>query len=113
MTCGWRTIEWVKAVRIIPTYPPPYVLGMFTTRLATKSIAQCLAPRRLLWLLPTSLAIFGPLRPLSVLILALSSGNFQASLRVSPLLLLLRRLDQGIGVLVVGPTTPRTSPLPL
>lgn len=66
---GWRTIEWVKAVCIIRTYPPLYVLGIFATRLAIISIAQCLASRDLLLLLLTFLPIFGPLRPLSVLIL--------------------------------------------
>ena len=42
---GWCSIEWVEAVRIIRTYPPLYVLGTFVTRLATKSITKCLAPR--------------------------------------------------------------------
>ena len=32
VSCVWRTIEWVIAVRIIRTYPPPYVLGIFATR---------------------------------------------------------------------------------
>ena len=41
VSCGWRTIEWVKAGRIIRTYPLLYVLDMFATRLATKSIVQC------------------------------------------------------------------------
>ena len=35
VSCGWRTIEWVKTVRINRTYPPLYVLGMVATRLAT------------------------------------------------------------------------------
>ena len=76
VSCGWSTIEWVEAARIMRTYPPLYVLDMFATRLATKSIAQCLVPRHLILLLPTSLASFGPLRPLSVLIFAPSSGDF-------------------------------------
>ena len=75
-SCGWRTIRWVKAVALIWTYPPLYVMGMITTWLANKSIAQCLATHLLLLLLPTCLAIFGSLSPLSVLILALLSDDF-------------------------------------
>ena len=83
MLGGWCIIGWtVKAVRIIPIYLPLYGLGMFATCVAIKSITQCLTPFLLLLLLPTSLAIFGPLRPLSALILTLSSGAFLASLWV-------------------------------
>jgi len=53
LMCGWHTIRWVKAVPLIWTYPPLYVVSMITTWLANKIIAQCLATHLLLLLLPT------------------------------------------------------------